>query len=199
MKIIGTCPACSRNIEQGDDVAPYQGKTYHEECVPAAEPTPALAPPSQPESLVESKKEKKMSKDEMMMALIQQMTALTQKVAELESRPATAAAAPAARKPKSEKGAPRPDVFYVIKGFPSEKFPPQCLKVYRAIAQATPESGKMTEVDIWNALMVEAHPSTKASKSVGSWNYRQTPFYIFKYYRQDMIAAEYVLGPFDAV
>jgi hypothetical protein len=71
--------------------------------------------------------------------------------------------------------------------------------VFRAIAQAAPADGRMTEMEVWNALMSEPFPSERASKSVGSWNYRQTPFYIFRYYRKDMINAEYIKGPFDVV
>lgn len=193
MKIIGKCPACDRDIESGDDVVEVKGVAYHEGCEPAVEPV-VTEPVVEP--VVETKGKKMSKQDEMLAQLVALVGDLSAQVASLK---ANQAATPTAKKAKSEKGAPRPDVYYVIKGFPSEKRPPQCLKVYRAIAQAAPEGGRMTETDIWNALMDGNHPSTKANKNVGSWNYAQTPYYIFKYYRADMINAEYVSGPFDVV
>ena len=213
IKYIGKCPACGRGIEHGDDVVEQNGVMYHEGCEP---PLTASAPPtksevvlSQPESLAvqstptKSEGGKKVSKKSQEIELIEKMLAalsvLTNKVAELEARPLTAVSAreAAPKKSKAEKGAPRPDVYYVIKGYASEGRPPQFLKVSRALAQAAPENGKLTEMEVWNALMDGPHPSEKPNKSVGSWSYRQTPFYIFKYYRAQMLSAEYVLGPFN--
>lgn len=205
MKIIGTCPKCTRNIEQGDDVLEVRGVVYHEECAPPAEPPVEV--PSQPESLASKnggKKVKKDTRDELLEKLIGLVGSLQQEVAELKARP-TASVVERPKKTKSEKGAPRPNVYYVISGFPSEKRPPQCIRVFRAIAQAAPapaegaKGSRMTEMDIWNALMAEPFPSTKPNPRLGAWNHVQTPFYIFKYYRADMIDAEYVQGPFDAV
>jgi hypothetical protein len=197
IKYVGKCPTCVRGIERGDDVVERGGVVYHEECAPpelaAAESAvvPVVKVPSLPElqALVKSGGKKKMGKqDELLAKLLEAVGHLTDEVAELKARP-TLVAPPAARK-KSEKGQPRPTVYYVLKGFPTEKRPPQCLRVMRALAQAAPEGGKMTEVEVWNALM---GPGNK----LGPWNYQQSPFYIFKYYRADMIDAGYVVGPFD--
>ena len=202
IKYVGKCPACARGIEAGDDVVERGGVAYHDGCEPPVEevvepPVQEIVVPSQPESLVKSTPTKS---DEVLEKLLALVGNLTQEVAALKARPAQAVSLVASpKKSKAEKGAPREDVYYVINGFPTEKFPPQCLKVFRAIAQACGENHRMNEVEVWNALMDGAHPSEKASKSVGSWNYRQTPFYIFKYYRGVMVSAEYIAGPFDVV
>lgn len=200
MKKITTCPSCQRDVNDVDDVLEVKGVVYHEECAPgtgapqesAPAPTPQIDKPAKPE-----KGGKMSSKDELLMKLVDLVGDLQAEVRELKQQRHAAPARVA--KPKSEKGQPRPHVYYVIKGFPSEKRPPQCLRVFRALAQAAPEGGRMTEMDVWNALMDGQFPSTKANANVGAWNYSQTPFYIFKYYRADMIDAEYVQGPFDAI
>ena len=138
---------------------------------------------------MEQKKGKKADNNEVLNQLLMAVTMLTKEVADLKAKQAAAPTAP--KKEKAKKGEPRPDVWYHIKGFPSEKRPPQCLRVFRVIAQAAPAGGKMTEVDIWNALM---GPDNK----LGPWNYSQDPFYIFKYYRAPMIEGEYIQGPFNS-
>ncbi len=207
IKHVGICPApgCGRGIE-ADDVVERGGVLYHDGCEPPAAEEPSAAAeklveaPTVTEPVVEPVAEsavvKEMTADEKMARLLEIVGALTAEITVLKQRPAAVSVA-AVRKPKSEKGAPRASVYYLVKGFPSEKRPPQCLRVYRAIAQAAPEDGRMTEMDVWNALMDGEFPSTKANARLGAWNHVQTPFYIFKYYRQDMIAAEYVQGPFD--
>jgi len=213
IKYVGKCPTCVRGIERGDDVVERGGVVYHEECAPPGTGAPVATAtssssavgaeeravvPSLPElqALVKSGGKKKMGKqDELLAKLLEAVGHLTDEVAELKARP-TLVAAPAARK-KSEKGQPRPTVYYVLKGFPTEKRPPQCLRVMRALAQAAPEGGKMTELDIWNTLMAESFPSLKPNPSLGPWNYVQDPFYIFRYYKLQMIEGDYLLGPFQ--
>ncbi len=177
MNVIGKCPTCSRSIEAGDEVL-IGGVAYHEGCEPEIE----VAPKQEVKKEEEMKKTKK---DETIEQLAAQVAALTQTVAELL---ATRASAPVPAKSAHKKGTPRPDVFYVIKGYPTEKFPPQCLKVMRTLAQAAPEGGKMSEVQVWEALMGEGN-------KLGAWNYRQDPFHIFKYYKNPMSDGEYLRGP----
>jgi hypothetical protein len=194
MKIIGICPTCLRNIESGDDVVESDGVAYHEECSPASPveiPKNLIVESAAVPGGVRVKKTKQAEQIEQLLAVVKSLSA---QVAELTAKPA------ASEKPKrtsSEKGSPRVGVYYVIKGYPTDKRPPQCIKAMRALAQAAPEGGRMTEMEIWNALMAEPFPSTTASKSVGVWNYVQTPFHIFKYYKGPMVDAEYLLGPFD--
>lgn len=212
IKYIGECPTCTRGIEAGDDVVERKGIMYHDGCEPEGEVEPVKPAVvevaevvSQPPLVIAEQKGKKMTKQEKQDMMLEQLlglvTTLAHKVTELETRQVApvATAGTTAKKSKNEKGAPRPDVYYVVKGYPSENRPPQCLKVFRAIAQACPADGKMTEMQVWDALMAEKFPAEVASKNVGSWNYRQTPFYIFRYYRKDMINAGFVLGPFDVV
>ncbi len=130
---------------------------------------------------MENEKKKKLTVEDLM-AVIE---GLKTQIAELST---TRTAAPAAKTTK--KGEPRPHVHYVLKGFPTEKYPPQCLRVMKCLAQAAPEGGKMTETEIWDALMGEGN-------KLGTWNYRQTPFHIFKYYHNPMVDGDYLRGPFQ--
>lgn len=193
MKKIATCPVCGRDVNDVDDVKEVGGQAYHEECAPTEAPAPVKP--------AEGGKKVKVDKDALLRQLVEKVGELSQQVAELKqgrSAPATRQA-----RPKSEKGQPRPNVYYVVRGFPSDKRPPQCIRVYRALAQAAPapaegeQHSRMTELDVWNALMAEPFPSTKPNPRLGAWNHVQTPYYIFKYYRADMINAEFVAGPFD--
>lgn len=178
-KVVGKCPTCSRDIEQGDDVKFVKSTLYHEECAPEEDAKPQ--PQEQPkEKAVKPKKEDTMAQ------LIALVGDLAKQVADLKAQ----RVAPAAPKRDHKKGEPRPNVWYEIKGYPNENFPLQCLRVMRCIAQATPEDRKMTETQIWEALMGE-------DSKLGPWSYRQDPFYIFKYYRAKMIDGEYVRGPFN--
>lgn len=131
----------------------------------------------------------KMTNTEMMKLLLGKLEQLSTEVATLK---AERASGPIESKPKGKKGDPRPDIHYVIAGRPTAdaQIPPQYRRVINCLAQAAPEGGRMTEVEVWNALMGEA-------SKLGAWSYRQDAFYIFKYYRAKMIESGYVKGPFD--
>lgn len=191
------CPKCERILDPLDDVVEFNGLVYHEECKPTIALEPAVVP-EVPES--PAKKGKKVAKptnsEELLQKLLDTISSLSKEVADLKARPAEVATV-APKRSKANKGAPRPFIYYTLRGYPTEKRPPQCLRVMRALAQAAPEGGKMTELDIWNALMAEPFPSQKAHPSLGPWNYVQDPFYIFRYYKLQMIDGDYLLGPFQ--
>lgn len=192
-KSIGKCPTCNRSIERGDDVLEFGGKVYHDGC----EPEPVESEPVEPEPIEEAAPiaAAPLTSEQMIERLLLVVSNLAGEVAALKAAKPVATAA--AKKPKSEKGQPRPNTYYVVKGYPTEKFAPQCLMVMKAIAQASPVDGKMTEIDIWNALMAEQFPSTKPK--VANWNYKQTPYYAFKYYFQPLADGSYVSGPFNLI
>lgn len=137
---------------------------------------------------VRTEREKTMAKnDDKIAELLALVGNLSAQVEEMKA----ARVAPEVEKRSSKKGTPRLHVFYELLGYPKEKFPPQCLRVMRCLAQAAPEGGKMTEVEVWDALMGE-------KSTIGPWHYRQDPFYIFKYYRAQMIDGDYLRGPFQS-
>ena len=207
------CPGCGRAIDEEDDVVPKQGpmgtELWHEECVVTpkeldeiVEVVEVVEPreivPSQPESLVvtsATSKEKKVPAkkakkeepvDPMVAALLEEIRSLRADVNALKSQPNVVSVA----KKVSVKGQPRPNVKYKLLGYPSEGFPPQCLRVMRCLAQSAPEGGEMNEVQIYDALM-------GPDSTLGAWNYNQTPYHIFKYYSPQMRGADFMRGPFN--
>ena len=125
---------------------------------------------------------KKSKNEQLMEQLLTELQSVRAELAEVKAKQA-------AGSKTSGKDRPRPGVWYEIKGFPSEKHPPQCIRVMRCLYTTAPEGPKkMSEMDVFNALM---GPDT----NLGAWNYRQTPFHIFKYYHVPMISGEYLTGP----
>lgn len=185
------CAACKRSIDaELDDVKTIAGAEYHEECAPAPPPEPPAVGPEKETTMKEKKpkKSKPMSLPEQLAVLVEAVTRLSEKVEVLESgasvRPATEASKSGVARGKGEKGQPRANVWYQINNYPEKGHQPQCLLIYRAIAQACPESRRMTEVEIANVVA-----------KVTPWPYRQTQFHIFKYYRPKMIDGGYISEP----
>ena len=85
---------------------------------------------------------------------------------------------------KSTKGQPRPDVYYILAGVPSQGMPPQALACARILATAA-DTNHITEAEAMK-LMVDAEADGRIRTTQGAWH-------IFQYYRPRLIGGNYLV------
>jgi hypothetical protein len=84
---------------------------------------------------------------------------------------------------KKTKGQPRPDVYYVLSGVPSQGLPPQAIACARILATAKDTNHIPEE---------EAMDLIESAKAAGRLHTTQDAWHIFQYYRAKLIEGNYL-------
>lgn len=108
-----------------------------------------------------------------LMAKVQELSI---ELAALKQQPPTAQ--------KSEKGQPRPDVYYVLAGVPTHGLPPQAIACARILA---------TAADVNHISEAEAMNLFDKAKETGKLRTKQGAWHIFQYYRPRLIEGNYLV------
>lgn len=111
--------------------------------------------------------------------LLDQIAALSKQIAEIKAQQST----PQPAHKESKKGQPRPDVYYVLAGIPSQGLPPQAIACARILA---------TAADVNHITEAEAMKLMDDGKAAGYLRTDQEAWRIFQYYRARLIAGNYL-------
>lgn len=123
----------------------------------------------------------KPTKQQLEQMLLEQIAKLTERLGALEQQQQQPPAAKTAR--KRERGAARPEVYYVLLGVPSQGLPPQAMACARILA---------TAADTNNIPESEAMELIEAGKQSGKLKTGQDSWHIFQYYRARLIEGDFL-------
>lgn len=115
------------------------------------------------------------TKQQLEQALLEQVAQLRAELEVLKQQPKG--------KAKREKGQPRPDVYYVLRGVPSQGVPPQAIACARILSAAS---------DVNHITEAEAMKLIDDAAVAGKLKTTQEPWRIFQYYRARLIEADYL-------
>jgi hypothetical protein len=84
---------------------------------------------------------------------------------------------------KVAKGQPRPDVYYVLSGVPTQGLPPQAIACARILSSAS-NTNHISETEAMELIV--------AAAASGKLRTTQDPWHIFQYYRPRLIEGDFL-------